>query len=928
MKFYVESVVNKSDLEDGFTIEENVFFQDEKIVIIDNMEYHLNHGDIVICEDKKYFINPFDITTDSFKYEIDDIWNLKEDNIPPKNNKKYLLIVPEGEYSGQSLLFVEYNNKIIKRNENGSTEVYNNSTNEYFLKEEQVVVSYEGGSLVPIERKHIPLILETNIKNEKLFETIERGERGPQGDIGEQGPQGIQGKDGIQGPKGDTGEQGPKGDTGEQGPQGIPGKDGIQGPQGIPGKDGIQGSKGDTGEQGPKGDKGEQGPKGDKGEPGESGASADNELIKQIEKQFNKFQENDKEYRQKLNAQLSTLGGGGSTQLLDNDDVIYKPISTLSNNTILFYTNTDKKFKTITLQQAVTDSGISIGGGGGGISLTDLSVTKNAVGTANLSYDNTTGVFSYTPPDLTSYLTTVSFGDLTSTPTTISGYGITDAFDGDYNSLSNPPTIPTVLDSVTNTSITLAASANSVKTAYDSAIDANTRAASAQTEASSAYSNAVTYADGLITNLVNTAPTTLDTLNELAAALGDDPNFATTITTTINDKAGNAYSNAVSYTDTQLTNYQTEAGLSANVATLAANSATYLNGNTASDLRSYSDTTSATAYSNAVSYTDTELANYQTEAGLASNVATLTSNNSDNLGGVAAASYAQLASPTFTGTLSATNVTLNSGQLTINYTSTTNPALSIVSTEDGSAASPEIELYKNSATPANGDYLGQIKFVGESDTGVKRNFAKITGKVSDVTNNSEDGLIETAIHKAGSLTIVSRQTHSDLKLINGTGLEVDGNAGFGGNTTPSHAIRADGDISLNGGIHANGSLGTDGQILKSNGSVSYWGTENQTISVTTTGTDAQDVDIFAIDTYRTAKYTYSVTDNNANAYQIGEIMTVFDGTNGLMNEYGVVYSNTQFANFSVTANATHNILQVTPTSSNTTIKFKKSLLEV
>jgi hypothetical protein len=159
MKFYVEIVLNKSDLEDDFIIEENIFFQDEKIVIIDNMEYHLNHGDIVICEDKKYFINPFDITTDSFKYEIDNIWNLKEDNIPPKNNKKYLLIVPENEYSGQSLLFTEYNNKIIKRNENGSTEVYNNSRNEYFLKEEQVVVSYEGGSLVPVERKHTPYII-------------------------------------------------------------------------------------------------------------------------------------------------------------------------------------------------------------------------------------------------------------------------------------------------------------------------------------------------------------------------------------------------------------------------------------------------------------------------------------------------------------------------------------------------------------------------------------------------------------------------------------------------------------------------------------------------------------------------------------------------------------------------------------------------
>lgn len=50
------------------------------------------------------------------------------------------------------------------------------------------------------------------------------------------------------------------------------------------------------------------------------------------------------------------------------------------------------------------------------------------------------------------------------------------------------------LDSVTNTSVTYVATANSVKTAYDAAIAANTRAASAQTEASAAYSNAVAYA--------------------------------------------------------------------------------------------------------------------------------------------------------------------------------------------------------------------------------------------------------------------------------------------------------------------------------------------------------------------------------------------------------------------------------------------------
>lgn len=45
-----------------------------------------------------------------------------------------------------------------------------------------------------------------------------------------------------------------------------------------------------------------------------------------------------------------------------------------------------------------------------------------------------------------------------------------------------------------------------------------------------------TYVNTAISNLVDSAPTTLDTLNELAAALGDDPNFATTITTLIGTK--------------------------------------------------------------------------------------------------------------------------------------------------------------------------------------------------------------------------------------------------------------------------------------------------------------------------------------------------------------------------------------------------------
>lgn len=44
------------------------------------------------------------------------------------------------------------------------------------------------------------------------------------------------------------------------------------------------------------------------------------------------------------------------------------------------------------------------------------------------------------------------------------------------------------------------------------------------------------FVSNAIANLVDAAPTTLNTLNELAAALGDDPNFATTITSALGNK--------------------------------------------------------------------------------------------------------------------------------------------------------------------------------------------------------------------------------------------------------------------------------------------------------------------------------------------------------------------------------------------------------
>jgi hypothetical protein len=59
----------------------------------------------------------------------------------------------------------------------------------------------------------------------------------------------------------------------------------------------------------------------------------------------------------------------------------------------------------------------------------------------------------------------------------------------------------------------------------------------AQTKATAAQTAAATYTDGKVAALVNSSPGTLDTLKELADALGDDPNYATTTATLIGTKA-------------------------------------------------------------------------------------------------------------------------------------------------------------------------------------------------------------------------------------------------------------------------------------------------------------------------------------------------------------------------------------------------------
>ena len=145
---------------------------------------------------------------------------------------------------------------------------------------------------------------------------------------------------------------------------------------------------------------------------------------------------------------------------------------------------------------------------------------------------------------------------------------------------------------------------------------------------------------------------------------------------------------------------------------------------------------------------------------------TFSGNVTGNLSGNVTGGTISGTTGTFTGALTGTTGT---------FASTGTGDIVVVETsDDTSTAGPILCLLRESTSPADGDYLGQIKFKGRNDAGQQLIYGKITAKTSDVTDGTEDSLIEIAVKADGSNRIVSRQKHDCLQLVNGTGLDVNG----------------------------------------------------------------------------------------------------------------------------------------------------------
>lgn len=330
--------------------------------------------------------------------------------------------------------------------------------------------------------------------------TVPKGDKGDKGDTGDTG---LTGPQGIQGPQGIKGDTGLKGDTGSQGPKGFDGAAGAQGLKGDTGDDltitqityngngtfnwlfsdgtvyvtpSLKGPKGDTGNQGVKGDQ------------GISVHHIKGTSTTDLEGDFGAYSEIDTytvygDANETINLGFFRVNNGAAKE--GQYGLMYKSTYDTTANGIV---DNSEKLEGRTIAQIQADITDTIGASNGIASLDATTKLERAqVPTMNVTLEGDVSGSFAVDGSLNTIVNVVvqdnshshTFSNLTATPTTLSGYGITDA----------------------DTSAQVSAKISTAVAA-----------------------------------LVDSSPATLDTLDELAAALGDDPNFATTTSTALGNR--------------------------------------------------------------------------------------------------------------------------------------------------------------------------------------------------------------------------------------------------------------------------------------------------------------------------------------------------------------------------------------------------------
>jgi len=163
-------------------------------------------------------------------------------------------------------------------------------------------------------------------------------------------------------------------------------------------------------------------------------------------------------------------------------------------------------------------------------------------------------------------------------------------------------------------------------------------------------------------------------------------------------------------------------------------------------------------------------------------------------------SVGTLSALTVSGTLTGTNATFTTADNSDNLT--------LTSTDADASSGPNVKLYRNSSSPADNDFLGNIKFVGRNDNSQDVQYAEQEVYILDASDGTEDGLYNVNVMTAGANTsymqfkagsgVVFNEDSNDIDFRvesdnNTHALFVqgsDGNVGIGV-SSPSHVLHVD-----------------------------------------------------------------------------------------------------------------------------------------
>ena len=96
----------------------------------------------------------------------------------------------------------------------------------------------------------------------------------------------------------------------------------------------------------------------------------------------------------------------------------------------------------------------------------------------------------------------------------------------------------------------------------------------------------------------------------------------------------------------------------------------------------------------------------------------------------------------------------------------------------------------------------------------------------------------------------------------------------------------------------------------------------------TTTTNAEVVDTFSTNNYRSAKYFIQITDNTNSEYHVTEVLLLHDGTTVYTSEYSTLFSNSSLGTVTADIVSANVRLLVAATTANSTVKVKRISLEV